>query len=137
MIRRPPRSTLFPYTTLFRSLFGAGLAHVPRGLVSVHDRHHDVDEHEAGPVLPVHLQSLLAVVRLDHGVAHALEQAPERRADRGGIVDDEDIHRILGDLTPVKRLRIQLFSPSTRAGPPDRVSARRGPQEPDNRRPGW
>src|SRR2546429_6145837 len=25
MIRRPPRSTLFPYTTLFRSLFG----HVP------------------------------------------------------------------------------------------------------------
>src|SRR2546430_15629797 len=24
MIRRPPRSTLFPYTTLFRSLFGGG-----------------------------------------------------------------------------------------------------------------
>src|SRR2546426_3025976 len=24
MIRRPPRSTLFPYTTLFRSLRGAG-----------------------------------------------------------------------------------------------------------------
>src|SRR5256885_11946406 len=24
MIRRPPRSTLFPYTTLFRSLKGAG-----------------------------------------------------------------------------------------------------------------
>src|SRR5215467_15275964 len=24
MIRRPPRSTLFPYTTLFRSLAGAG-----------------------------------------------------------------------------------------------------------------
>src|SRR2546429_7311391 len=36
MIRRPPRSTLFPYTTLFRSLFGAGqlvpipVANVPR-----------------------------------------------------------------------------------------------------------
>src|SRR2546427_3764695 len=26
MIRRPPRSTLFPYTTLFRSLRGANLA---------------------------------------------------------------------------------------------------------------
>src|SRR5256885_14352070 len=26
MIRRPPRSTLFPYTTLFRSEFGARLA---------------------------------------------------------------------------------------------------------------
>src|SRR5256885_13305647 len=25
MIRRPPRSTLFPYTTLFRSLYGVGL----------------------------------------------------------------------------------------------------------------
>src|SRR5260370_18935649 len=25
MIRRPPRSTLFPYTTLFRSVFTAGL----------------------------------------------------------------------------------------------------------------
>src|SRR3712207_8196888 len=26
MIRRPPRSTLFPYTTLFRSLSSAGLS---------------------------------------------------------------------------------------------------------------
>src|SRR2546428_2851324 len=26
MIRRPPRSTLFPYTTLFRSVFGARVA---------------------------------------------------------------------------------------------------------------
>src|SRR5260221_10968204 len=26
MIRRPPRSTLFPYTTLFRSNFAVGLA---------------------------------------------------------------------------------------------------------------
>src|SRR2546427_7410227 len=25
MIRRPPRSTLFPYTTLFRSLLGVGV----------------------------------------------------------------------------------------------------------------
>src|SRR6202453_391161 len=29
MIRRPPRSTLFPYTTLFRS-FGLGLEHAER-----------------------------------------------------------------------------------------------------------
>src|SRR2546427_11628437 len=33
MIRRPPRSTLFPYTTLFRSVVGG-----PRsGLIRVHD----------------------------------------------------------------------------------------------------
>src|SRR2546426_829565 len=30
MIRRPPRSTLFPYTTLFRSRRRAGLGHRPR-----------------------------------------------------------------------------------------------------------
>src|SRR3712207_7385730 len=32
MIRRPPRSTLFPYTTLFRSPSGmARIAHLPSG----------------------------------------------------------------------------------------------------------
>src|SRR5437588_5029101 len=32
MIRRPPRSTLFPYTTLFRSTYNAGpRSHVPKG----------------------------------------------------------------------------------------------------------
>src|SRR5688572_31241909 len=30
MIRRPPRSTLFPYTTLFRSLAVLDVAHVAR-----------------------------------------------------------------------------------------------------------
>src|SRR2546429_3480371 len=30
MIRRPPRSTLFPYTTLFRSLLAAGAAYLFR-----------------------------------------------------------------------------------------------------------
>src|SRR2546430_9423166 len=30
MIRRPPRSTLFPYTTLFRSANGAGWLQCPR-----------------------------------------------------------------------------------------------------------
>src|SRR2546426_4394542 len=32
MIRRPPRSTLFPYTTLFRSLAGQGAAAGPAGI---------------------------------------------------------------------------------------------------------
>src|SRR5699024_11563235 len=34
MIRRPPRSTLFPYTTLFRSDFGIACTTVTRGLGS-------------------------------------------------------------------------------------------------------
>src|SRR3712207_8322778 len=36
MIRRPPRSTLFPYTTLFRSMCGNGVRVLGRYLV---DRH--------------------------------------------------------------------------------------------------
>src|SRR2546426_3131686 len=34
MIRRPPRSTLFPYTTLFRSIH-AGLGELPRALLDL------------------------------------------------------------------------------------------------------
>src|SRR3712207_8063463 len=40
MIRRPPRSTLFPYTTLFRSILDVSLA--PRDLLDVpgvHQQH--------------------------------------------------------------------------------------------------
>ena len=40
MIRRPPRSTLFPYTTLFRSQFGLV---VPPGR---HDSSYDADRYE-------------------------------------------------------------------------------------------
>src|SRR5947207_6297217 len=36
MIRRPPRSTLFPYTTLFRSLHGAG-GNEQSGLYPLHE----------------------------------------------------------------------------------------------------
>src|SRR3712207_4307009 len=36
MIRRPPRSTLFPYTTLFRSPLPHQLADRPRGTPSAH-----------------------------------------------------------------------------------------------------
>src|SRR2546430_3974988 len=38
MIRRPPRSTLFPYTTLFRSHDGDRLRRIRRGGEGVEDR---------------------------------------------------------------------------------------------------
>src|SRR5687768_18001385 len=49
MIRRPPRSTLFPYTTLFRSgsLLGC------RGHETVHQEARDFGEGRAGGVLRV------------------------------------------------------------------------------------
>src|SRR2546425_6857660 len=36
MIRRPPRSTLFPYTTLFRSLSGSGIAFLMKQRLKAH-----------------------------------------------------------------------------------------------------
>src|SRR5207247_6316520 len=38
MLRRPPRSTLFPYTTLFRSLDGADVPRVEDGARACHRR---------------------------------------------------------------------------------------------------
>src|SRR2546426_2500982 len=40
MIRRPPRSTLFPYTTLFRSGYGKILTTVPTGATVDNEAHH-------------------------------------------------------------------------------------------------
>src|SRR3712207_7711110 len=55
MIRRPPRSTLFPYTTLFRSLVPA-LFDQPRDVVRRHrvvrGEVAEADIHEAGAYRP-------------------------------------------------------------------------------------
>src|SRR2546422_6227974 len=48
MIRRPPRSTLFPYTTLFRSNYGEG-ANVYSALTKQPLTHHSV-----GPQVDLH-----------------------------------------------------------------------------------
>src|SRR2546422_7049389 len=51
MIRRPPRSTLFPYTTLFRSLVAAddlrGPARLPEGRHLL-DQEYPPEPHQAG-----------------------------------------------------------------------------------------
>src|SRR3712207_7473365 len=43
MIRRPPRSTLFPYTTLFRSLQGYGQEFLERGHRGSRRQHHQAE----------------------------------------------------------------------------------------------
>src|SRR5687768_17980175 len=43
MIRRPPRSTLFPYTTLFRSLPSSRLSARRAGLHTRSQTHHQTD----------------------------------------------------------------------------------------------
>src|SRR2546430_15137711 len=53
MIRRPPRSTLFPYTTLFRT--AAGGAFAISGIEPVHDvhaKHHAAERGEPHSVEP-------------------------------------------------------------------------------------
>src|SRR5260221_10069211 len=86
MIRRPPRSTLFPYTTLFRSLILAvrgdlvllrGRRDTPRyaGLVEVRG------------VPRVVLRQLLDVRRAEIGVQVVEHDGDERRAGRVVAVD--------------------------------------------------
>src|SRR5256885_4627944 len=67
MIRRPPRSTLFPYTTLFRSLFGAERAAV------------EVAQGLRGPLLAADLDICSRPAR-DHAVSQG--DATTCRGDR-------------------------------------------------------
>src|SRR3712207_1185664 len=50
MIRRPPRSTLFPYTTLFRSFLWGSFSGVVHDLVRV--AHEGVEGVDVGPHIP-------------------------------------------------------------------------------------
>src|SRR6266550_9237597 len=86
MIRRPPRSTLFPYTTLFRSLQRARDGRVRRGVRRLgphrgEDRHHAPARREALPgVQPA--WRLRAVVRAGHaGAGHAVREDGARVED--------------------------------------------------------
>src|SRR3712207_9285801 len=56
MIRRPPRSTLFPYTTLFRSIAQQHLAPAAGGLA---EAEHGVELLALDPALPVGCRGLL------------------------------------------------------------------------------
>src|SRR5687768_17671131 len=54
MIRRPPRSTLFPYTTLFRSAHGVAVViELPDGVGAAHAVHLHRVGLPAGDVVPI------------------------------------------------------------------------------------
>src|SRR6266581_3405326 len=55
MIRRPPRSTLFPYTTLFRSPDGRSESLLPSSSSRRRPRHRRSEEHTSELQSPVHL----------------------------------------------------------------------------------
>src|SRR3712207_6988560 len=76
MIRRPPRSTLFPYTTLFRSgvLDAVDGGRDPAGVEAFGDRD-ELDHGVADVAVPVRVEA----VRLDHEGARADQQVAEDR----------------------------------------------------------
>src|SRR2546430_14136612 len=80
MIRRPPRSTLFPYTTLFRSL---GACVVALALFDLADAAAAVDEVLGGPgAVLVRVPCLGAVVDRDRGAdAELLRRLADVRDD--------------------------------------------------------
>src|SRR3712207_7810646 len=73
MIRRPPRSTLFPYTTLFRSeVAGDGLGDLAGGLATA-ARAHDLPEQRV---------VVVAAAVAAHGPADRLRDLVDRKSTR-------------------------------------------------------
>src|SRR2546427_8596270 len=70
MIRRPPRSTLFPYTTLFRSVFPASLQRIAA------ERGARVDERRLDE------SGIAALLRGDCLVEPPLEPSQDRKSTR-------------------------------------------------------
>src|SRR3712207_9579302 len=86
MIRRPPRSTLFPYTTLFRSVVAvAGDEDVDVGVIG---QAHHVDDDAHVPValvgddaLPVGREALVNDERLGAYLVAELVQVVDKRSE--------------------------------------------------------
>src|SRR5256884_5885039 len=88
MIRRPPRSTLFPYTTLFRSLLSAALSCLRHEYVE----HHRLSAVHADPAVSAVLRRLVRVALLqERGLRPRRGRAPRPPGAR------------LGELLPAAR----------------------------------
>src|SRR3712207_9262008 len=85
MIRRPPRSTLFPYTTLFRSL--AGLDRVGGHADRLQRRRAEPVERQGGDVVVDAGQQRCVAAEVDALLALVVRGAPE---DVDGLREVED-----------------------------------------------
>src|SRR3989454_3404832 len=138
MIRRPPRSTLFPYTTLFRSRRVARpLADPVHGALDLPgaggDRRERVRDREAQVVVAVRGERHAVRARdaLPHGAEHVLvldrQRVPHRvgEVDRGGALLDRGLDHPAEELevAPARVLRRELDVVGVAAGagaPPPR-----------------
>src|SRR5256885_15511613 len=71
MIRRPPRSTLFPYTTLFRSVVDCG-----NGVFSKLRRFRDYTRVDAVVISHLHADHFLDLVPFAYALTYAPRQQP-------------------------------------------------------------
>src|SRR2546426_9070200 len=88
MIRRPPRSTLFPYTTLFRSGPGALTAH-----------------RRPGPVQP--LNGPAQPTEPDSGTGRKISEAPEHLSPGPAIRSEEHTSELQSPCNLVCRLLLE------------------------------
>src|SRR2546430_10117453 len=95
MIRRPPRSTLFPYTTLFRS--------DPLPVVAAHPEHRRVAGGAAGAVDARHL------ARLD---AEIIAERRRRRLGGSQVRSEEHTSELQSQSKLVCRLLLEKKRPS-------------------------
>src|SRR5690348_17548400 len=102
MIRRPPRSTLFPYTTLFRSLHDLHSDLDTRGLVNTEHNSRKIrsEEHTSELQSPVHLVCRLLLEKkkvkrftVELRTACSFPKNRIRIEDRQTNLSDQLIHR--------------------------------------------
>src|SRR5258708_2586019 len=99
MIRRPPRSTLFPYTTLFRSA----------GKQTEHDAHEAASQHTEKKFE----RKSDAADSIQNEVAAALKEIQDREArtkEQSSLTEKvSEIEKRLTEKVPVERRRIHKF----------------------------
>src|SRR5256886_14745059 len=87
MIRRPPRSTLFPYTTLFRSILDAGGGHgIERRARLVHENHFGLHGDGACDAQPLLLAAREPGAGAAQAVLHLIPQPPTRQAPAHHVI---------------------------------------------------
>src|SRR3989475_8932940 len=85
MIRRPPRSTLFPYTTLFRSLLDLTFGRVNPSFVPGDVYHNVVASLRVGPAAAAYVAAMVVLgLHLYHGAWSALQTLGLNRSPTGG-----------------------------------------------------
>src|SRR5690606_33019433 len=114
MIRRPPRSTLFPYTTLFRSNIeeGGSLTIIATALVDTGSRMDEVifEEFKGTGNMEIHLDRKLA----DRRVFPAIEIQKSGTRKEELLIPKEDLQRIwvlrkvLNPLSPTEAMELLL-----------------------------